>query len=141
MDQATHLYPVPAEFAAQARVDARRYAADYARSVSDPPGFWGEVGRRVDWIRPYTQVKDVSYRLEDFHIRWYEDGTLNVAHNCLDRHLSKHGDRVAIIWEGDRPGESRQITYRELHADVCRFGNVLRELGVRKGIASQSICR
>jgi acetyl-CoA synthetase len=133
MDQATHLYPVPAEFAARARVDARRYAADYARSISDPQGFWGEVGRRVDWIRPYTKVKDVSYRVEDFHIRWYEDGTLNVAHNCLDRHLSKHGDRVAIIWEGDRPGESRQVTYRELHADVCRFGNVLRELGVRKG--------
>jgi acetyl-CoA synthetase len=133
MDQATHLYRVPAEFSARARVDARRYAADYARSVSDPPGFWGEVGRRVDWIRPYTKVKDVSYRLEDFHIRWYEDGTLNVAHNCLDRHLSQHGDRVAIIWEGDRPGESRKVTYRELHADVCRFGNVLRELGVRKG--------
>jgi acetyl-CoA synthetase len=133
MDQATHLYPVPAEFAARARVDASRYAADYARSISDPQGFWGEVGRRVDWSRPYTKVKDVSYRLEDFHIRWYEDGTLNVAHNCLDRHLSKHGDRVAIIWEGDRPGESRQVTYRELHADVCRFGNVLRELGVRKG--------
>ncbi|HEY4974282.1 MAG TPA: acetate--CoA ligase [Steroidobacteraceae bacterium] len=133
MDQATHLYPVPADFAARARVNAQRYAADYARSVSDPQAFWGEVGRRVDWIRPYTKVKDVSYRLEDFHIRWYEDGVLNVAHNCLDRHLSERGDRVAIIWEGDRPGESRQITYRELHADVCRFGNVLRELGVRKG--------
>ena len=133
MDDATHVYPVPAEFAARARVDARRYAADYARSVSDPQGYWGDVGRRLDWIRPYTKVKDVSYRLEDFHIRWYEDGTLNVAHNCLDRHLTDRGDRVAIIWEGDRPGESRTITYRELHADVCRFGNVLRNLGVRKG--------
>jgi acetyl-CoA synthetase len=133
MNQATHLYPVPAAFAAKARIDARRYAADYARSVSDPEGFWGDVGRRLDWIRPYTRVKDVSYRLEDFHIRWYQDGTLNVAQNCLDRHLTERGDRVAIIWEGDRPGESRKITYRELHADVCRFGNVLRELGVRKG--------
>jgi acetyl-CoA synthetase len=133
MDQATDLYPVPAEFAALARVDAARYAADYARSVSDPDAFWGEVGRRIEWIRPYTRVRDVSYRLEDFHIRWYQDGTLNVAHNCLDRHLAERGDRVAIVWEGDRPGESRHITYRELHAEVCRFGNVLRELGVRRG--------
>ena len=133
MDHATRVYQVPAEFAARARIDARRYAADYARSVRDPQAFWGEVGRRLDWIRPYTRVKDVSFRLEDFHIRWYQDGTLNVAHNCLDRHLAERGDRVAIIWEGDRPGESRTITYRELHADVCRFANVLRELGVRKG--------
>jgi acetyl-CoA synthetase len=133
MEHATHLYQVPAEFAARARVDAQRYAAEYARSVSEPEAFWGDVGRRLDWIRPYAKVKDVSYRLDDFHIRWYEDGSLNVAHNCLDRHLSARGDRVAIIWEGDRPGESRRITYRELHADVCRFGNVLRDLGVRKG--------
>jgi len=133
MDHATRLYQVPAEFAARARVDAKRYAADYARSVSDPQAFWGDVGHRLDWIRPYTKVKDVSFGLQDFHIRWYEDGTLNVAHNCLDRHLAERGDRVAIIWEGDRPGESRKITYRELHADVCRFANVLRELEVRRG--------
>ena len=133
MDHATRLYQVPAEFAARARVDAKRYAAEYARSVSDPQAFWGDVGHRLDWIRPYTKVKDVSFGLQDFHIRWYEDGTLNVAHNCLDRHLAERGDRVAIIWEGDRPGESRKITYRELHADVCRFANVLRELGVRRG--------
>jgi acetyl-CoA synthetase len=133
MEHATQLYQVPAEFAARARVDARRYAAEYARSVREPEAFWGEIGRRLDWIRPYTKVKDVSYRLDDFHIRWYEDGTLNVAHNCLDRHLGKRGDRVAIIWQGDQPGETRQVTYRELYADVCRFGNVLRDLGVRKG--------
>jgi acetyl-CoA synthetase len=133
MEHATQLYQVPAEFAARARVDARRYAAEYARSVREPEAFWGEVGRRLDWIRPYTRVKDVSYQLEDFHIRWYEDGTLNVAHNCLDRHLSERGDQVAIIWQGDQPGETRQFTYRELHADVCRFSNVLRDLGVRKG--------
>ena len=133
MNQATHLYEVPAAYAARARIDAGRYAADYARSVQDPESFWGDIGRRFEWIRPYTKVKDVSYRFEDFHIRWYEDGTLNVAQNCLDRHLTERADRVAIIWEGDRPGESRKITYRELHADVCRFGNVLRDLGVRKG--------
>jgi acetyl-CoA synthetase len=133
MDHSSNIYPVPAEFAARAHVDAARYAADYARSVDDPAAFWGEIGRCLDWIRPYSKVKDVSYRLEDFHIRWYEDGTLNVAYNCLDRHLAGRADRVAILWEGDRPGESRSITYRELHADVCRFGNVLRDLGVRKG--------
>jgi acetyl-CoA synthetase len=133
MDHSTNIYPVPPQFAARAHVDAVRYAADYARSVSDPEAFWGEIGRRLDWIRPYSKVKDVSYRLEDFHIRWYEDGTLNVAYNCLDRHLAGRADRVAILWEGDRPGESRSVTYRELHADVCRFGNVLRDLGVRKG--------
>jgi acetyl-CoA synthetase len=133
MDHATHWYDVPAEFAARASIDAARYAADYARSIGDPQGFWGDVGRRLDWIRPYTQVKDVSYRLEDFHIRWYEDGALNVSQNCLDRHLTERGDRVAILWEGDAPGESRKITYRELHADVCRFANVLRGLGVRRG--------
>jgi acetyl-CoA synthetase len=133
MDHATHWYDVPAAFAARASIDAARYAADYARSISDPQGFWGDVGRRLDWIRPYTKVKDVSYRLEDFHIRWYEDGALNVSQNCLDRHLTGRGDRVAILWEGDAPGESRKITYRELHADVCRFANVLRGLGVRKG--------
>ena len=108
MDQATELYPVPADFAAHARVNAERYAADYARSVSDPEGFWGEVGRRIDWIRPYTRVRDVSYRLEDFHIRWYEDGTLNVAYNCLDRHLRERGRLpidVAVGWLLEATGE------------------------------------
>jgi acetyl-CoA synthetase len=133
MNHTVHLYEVPAGFAAAARIDAARYASDYARSVNEPEAFWGEVGKRLDWIRPYTKVKDVSYEVEDFHIRWYQDGTLNVAHNCLDRHLQERGDRVAILWEGDEPGQSRKITYRELHADVCRFANVLKDLGVRKG--------
>jgi acetyl-CoA synthetase len=129
----SHLYEVPAEFARRARVDARRYAADYARSVSDPDGFWGEIGRRIDWIRPYTQVRDVSFRFEDFRIRWYADGTLNVAANCLDRHLAKRGDQTAIRWEGDDAKDQRTITYRELHAEVCRFANALKGLGVTKG--------
>jgi acetyl-CoA synthetase len=130
---ANHLYKVPAEAPARPHIDAKRYRADYERSIRDPQGFWADVGRRIDWLRPYTRVKDVSYQLDDFHIRWYEDGTLNVAQNCLDRHLAANGDRIAILWEGDHPGESRQISYRELHAEVCRFGNVLRSLGVRKG--------
>jgi acetyl-CoA synthetase len=118
MDHATHLYPVPPGFAARARVDARRFAAEYPRSVSEPEAFWGEVGRRLDWIRPYSKVKDVSYRLDDFHIRWYEDGTLNVAHNCLDRHLTERGDEVAIIWQGDQPhylsrAAGRRLPFRQ----------------------------
>ena len=126
-------YEVPAGFARGANVDAARYQRDYARSVDDPAAFWGEVGRRVDWIKPYTQVRDVSYDLSYFHIRWYGDGELNVAANCLDRHLARRGEQTAILWEGDDPKESRRISYRELHADVCRFANVLKGLGVVKG--------
>jgi acetyl-CoA synthetase len=133
MSQTGHVYEVPAAVAAGARVDAKRYAADYARSISDPDGFWGEIGRRLDWFTPFTRVKNVSFRPEDFHIRWFEDGTLNVAHNCLDRHLKTRGDRTAIIWEGDEPGQSRRISFRELHAQVCRFANVLKGQGVGKG--------
>ncbi|MFI4896036.1 MAG: acetate--CoA ligase [Steroidobacterales bacterium] len=129
----THLYDVPAGFGAQSRFDAKRYTEGYARSIENPEAFWGEVGQRLDWIRPYSRVKNVSFRVEDFRIRWFEDGTLNVAHNCLDRHLQERGERTAIIWEGDQPGQSRRISYRELHTEVCRFANVLKDLGVRKG--------
>jgi len=127
------IYEVPAGFARTARVDAKRYAADYARSINDPNGFWGEIGRRIDWLKPYTQVRDVSFRLEDFRIRWYADGVLNVSANCLDRHLARRGDQTAILWEGDNPKDSRRVSYRELHADVCRFANALKSLGVTKG--------
>jgi len=133
MSQTTHRYEIPADFAASARVDAKGYASDYARSVKDPEGFWGQVGKRLDWIRPYTRVKDVSYQLDDFHIRWYADGTLNAAYNCLDRHLAQRGEQTAILWEGDQPGESRRVSYRELYTQVCKFANVLKGLGVQKG--------
>jgi acetyl-CoA synthetase len=129
----SNVYEVPAEFARSARVDATRYHADYARSVADPVAFWAEIGRGIDWIRPFTEVKDVSYSVSDFRIRWYADGSLNVAANCLDRHLASRGEQTAILWEGDDPTESRRITYRELHRDVCRFANVLASLGVTKG--------
>jgi len=127
------IYEVPSAFAKHATVNAARYASDYARSVQDPDGFWGDIGRRIDWMKPFTKVKDTSYRLDDFHIRWYADGALNVSANCLDRHLATRGDQVAILWEGDDPAESRRVTYRELHAEVCRFANVLKGLGVAKG--------
>ena len=127
------LYPVPAGVAAAAHVDRATYDEMYRRSVEDPEGFWGEHGKRIDWFKPYTKVKDVSYAKEDLHIRWFEDGTTNAAHNCLDRHLADRGDQTAIIWEGDDPADSKHITYRELHGEVCKFANVLKAQGVKKG--------
>ncbi|HVJ61583.1 MAG TPA: AMP-binding protein, partial [Tahibacter sp.] len=127
------IYPVEPAFAAKARVTAEQYESLYAESVSDPEGFWRRIGGRVDWITPFSQVKDVSFDADDLHIRWYHDGVLNVSANCLDRHLTQRGDKTAIIFEGDDPNDSRRITYRELHADVCRAANLLRNLGVAKG--------
>ncbi len=127
------LYPVNPSFAAAARLRHDDYTRLYAESVSDPEGFWGRIGQRLDWIKPPTKVKDVSFDPKDLHIRWYEDGELNVAANCLDRQLEKRGDKVAIIFEGDDPNSSRKITYRELHTEVCKFANTLKHLGVAKG--------
>ncbi|MFC4819926.1 acetate--CoA ligase [Dokdonella ginsengisoli] len=127
------LHPVSPEFAARARVDKAAYERDYAESVRDPEGFWRRIGQRLDWTRPYTKVKDVSFDVDDFRIRWYEDGQLNLAANCLDRHLAARGDKTAIVWEGDDPNESRRISYRELHAEVCKAANLLTNLGVKKG--------
>ncbi|HEV2621545.1 MAG TPA: acetate--CoA ligase [Frateuria sp.] len=127
------LHPVDPAFAAKARIDKDAYTRMYADSVRDPEGFWGKVAQRLDWIRAPTRIKDVSFDPKDLHIRWYDDGQLNVAANCLDRHLAERGDKTAIIFEGDDPGESRRISYRELHAEVCKFANTLKHLGVAKG--------
>ncbi len=127
------LYEVPAEFAARARIRRADYDRMYQESVRDPEEFWGRMGQRIDWMRPYTRVKDVSFAAADFHIRWYEDGQLNVAANCLDRHLATRGDKTAIVWEGDNPNEATHITYRELYHRVCRTANALKALGVQKG--------
>ena len=127
------LFPVSEETRAASRIDNDTYLAWYERSIADPEGFWAEHGRRIDWFRPYSKVKDISYAKEDVHIRWFHDGTLNASYNCLDRHLASRGDQTAIIWEGDAPSVDRAISYRELHAEVCRFANVLKGLGVRKG--------
>ena len=129
----TRLFPVPAGLDRTAHCDEARYRAWYARSIEDPEGFWGEHGRRIDWTRPYTKVKDVSYAADDLHIRWFEDGTLNACVNCVDRHLAAHGARTALVWEGDDPAEESTLTYRALHAAVCRFANALRALGAKKG--------
>ncbi len=127
------LYPVDPAFAAAARLRHDDYTRLYAESVGDPEGFWGRISQRLDWIKPPTKIKDVSFDPKDLHIRWYEDGQLNVSANCLDRQLAKRGDKVAIIFEGDDPNDSRRITYRELHTEVCKFANTLKNLGVVKG--------
>jgi acetyl-CoA synthetase len=129
------LYPVSKEWAKRAHVDDASYQAMYAASVNDPEAFWREHGQRIDWFKPYTKVKNTSYKPGKVKIAWFEDGITNVAYNCIDRHLAKRADQVAIIWEGDDPGVSRKITYRELHGEVCRFANVLKLHGVKKGDA------
>ncbi|HVH36977.1 MAG TPA: acetate--CoA ligase [Sphingomicrobium sp.] len=128
------VYPVAAEWAAKAIVDAERYRQMVDRVEMDPDGFWREQAARIDWIKPFKTVKDVSFREEDFGIRWFADGTLNLSANCLDRHLPAHADDIAIIFEPDDPNDVvRRITYAELHRDVCRFANALKAQGARKG--------
>ncbi len=129
----TKTYPVTDAWAKRAFVDNSEYERMYAASISDPDAFWGEQGKRLDWFTPYTQVSDCSFDTNNLHVRWYADGTLNVSHNCIDRHLETRGDQTAIIWEGDDPEVSTHITYRELHEHVCRFANVLKSRGVGKG--------
>ncbi|TPW03734.1 MAG: acetyl-CoA synthetase [Alphaproteobacteria bacterium] len=127
------VFPVPEEWAQRAYADEATYEAMHAAACADPDRFWGEQAKRIDWMTPYTTVKDVSFNEEDFRIRWFGDGVLNVAYNCIDRHLATRADQTAIIWEGDEPADSRTITYRELHEEVCRFANVLKAHGVQKG--------
>jgi acetyl-CoA synthetase len=127
------LYDVPADFAARARYRKDDYEKLYAESVADPEAFWARMGQRLDWAQPYTKVKDVSFDARDFRIRWFHDGKLNVAWNCLDRHLATRADKVAFVHEGDDPNESAKITYRELHRRVCKLANALKSLGVGKG--------
>ena len=127
------IHPVDPAFAARAHIRKDDYQRMYARSVEDPEGFWKDMSGRIDWVTPPTTIKNVSYDPKNLYIKWYEDGTLNVAANCLDRHLEKRGDKTAIIFEGDDPNESRSLTYRELHAEVCKFANTLKNLGVAKG--------
>ena len=127
------IYPVPEEAEARASVTAEDYRELYRQSVNDNEGFWAEQGRRLDWIKPYRQVKDVSFASKDLRIRWYSDGELNVCANCVDRHLAEHGDATALLWVGDEPGQSRSISYRQLHAEVCRFANALLAIGVARG--------
>jgi acetyl-CoA synthetase len=128
-----HVHPVPDEWARKAYVDNAKYLEMYEASINDPDTFWGEHGKRIDWITPYSKVKNTSFDYDNLAIKWYEDGTLNVCVNCVDRHLETRGDQVAIIWEGDDPNDDAHITYNELHKHVCKFANVLKAQGARKG--------
>ncbi|MFN3144729.1 MAG: acetate--CoA ligase [Paracoccaceae bacterium] len=133
-DDAAPIYPPSDDFVKSAHVDAAGYEAMYAASIDDPEAFWAEHGKRVDWIKPFTRVKDVNFDYGNVSIKWFEDGTLNVAANCVDRHLATRGDQTAIIWEPDNPDDAAMhITYRELHRSVCKMANILEDLGVRKG--------
>ncbi|MEO6155946.1 MAG: AMP-binding protein, partial [Thermomonas sp.] len=128
------LYPVPADFAAHARINRDDYQRLYAQSLHDPDAFWMDTAKRLDWMQAPTQVKDVSFEVDDFRIRWFADGQLNASVECLDRHLDTRGDKTALIFEPDDPnGTSQRISYRELHARVCKLANALRNLGVAKG--------
>ena len=127
------IFDVPADISANALVDDAKYQQMYAASIDDPEQFWGDHGKRLDWMRPYSKVKNTHYGKDEVSIKWYEDGTLNASVNCIDRHLQKRGDQVAIIWEGDEPNDDAKITYRQLHEEVCRFANVLKARHVKKG--------
>jgi acetyl-CoA synthetase len=127
------VFQVPAEWRARAKVNAEGYEAMHAQALRDPDAFWGAHGKRLDWMRPYTTVKQTSFNEADFGISWYSDGVLNVSVNCIDRHLPARASETAIIWEGDDPAESRRISYTELHAGVCRMANVMKAHCVRKG--------
>lgn len=127
------MYAVSAEWSKRAWVDDAHYKTMYQQSVTDPNAFWAEHGKRIDWSKPFTKVKNVSYAPGQVSIKWFEDGETNVSVNCVDRHLAKRGNQTAIIWEGDDPNESKHITYNELHAEVSKFANVLKAHGVKKG--------
>ena len=126
-------FPVPAEWAQRAQIDREKYQRMYQASIDDPEGFWREMGKRIDWIKPYTKIKNTLFSAQDVSIKWFEDGTLNACVNCVDRHLAHHGDKVAIIWEGDDPARDQTITYRQLHQEVCRFANVLKAQNIKRG--------
>ncbi len=129
----THVYPVTDAAKAHALIDKDQYLAMYKQSIDNPEAFWAEHGKRVDWIKPYTKVKNTTFELPEVSIKWFEDGSLNVAANCIDRHLATRGDQVAIIWEGDDPADDAKITYRQLHGHVCRLANAMKSHGVKKG--------
>src|SRR6201994_1661989 len=127
------VYEVTADWAKRAFIDNGKYRAMYERSLAEPESFWAEEAKRIHWYRHFTKVKNTSFAPDHVSIKWFEDGTTNAAYNCIDRHLADRGDQVAIIWEGDDPKDDSTLTYRELHAQVCRFANVLKARGVKKG--------
>ena len=128
-----NIYPVSPELAANSLLTNDQYLSEYKASIEDPEAFWGEKGKILDWIKPYTKVKNSSYAPGNVNIKWFEDGELNVSVNCIDRHLASKGNQVALLWEGDSPDQDAKITYQELYTQVCQFANALKELGIKKG--------
>ena len=131
--KSNNIYKPNSDIVKNSHVDSLKYEKMYKESITNPDKFWGIHGKRIDWIKPYTKISNVSYNKEDLHINWYEDGTLNASANCLDRHLKSKGENTAIIWEGDEPNQSKHITYNALYEDVCKFSNVLKKVGAKKG--------
>ncbi|MFA9203567.1 MAG: acetyl-coenzyme A synthetase N-terminal domain-containing protein, partial [Flavobacteriales bacterium] len=128
-----HRFTPSPEFAAQANLTAAQYQDNYQHSIQQNAQYWRDQASTIDWIKPFDTVRDVSFAADDFRIKWFEEGQLNVSANCLDRHLLTHPDKPALIWEGDHPAEHKIISYRELHDEVCRFSNALKSLGAKKG--------
>ena len=126
-------FPPSNAFAANAHINVSKYTEMYAASIADPDAFWREHGKRVDWIKPFSITKNVNFSHPNVSIKWFEDGVLNVSANCIDRHLETRGEQIAIIWEGDNPNDSKHVTYREMHTQVCKMANVYKNLGVSKG--------
>ncbi len=126
------MYAVSPEWKKRAWLDEAKYKEMYAASVKDPEKFWAEQAKRIHWMKPFTKVKNTSFD-GGVSIKWFEDGKTNISYNCIDRHLEKRGDQVAIIWEGDEPTDDKKITYKQLHAEVCRWANVLKKQGAKKG--------
>ena len=127
------LYKPSNKIVENAHINKLKYEEMYKESISNPIKFWGEHGKRIDWIKNYEKVRDFSYDQKNLYIKWFEDGTLNASYNCIDRHLKNNGNKTAIIWEGDNPDEQKSITYHELYKNVCKFANVLKKLGAKKG--------
>ena len=127
------IFKIKNEWVKEAYVNSEEYEKKYKESINENEFFWDKEGKRIDWIRQYTKIKDVKFSNKDVKIKWFYDGTLNASVNCIDRHLDSNGDKVAIIWEGDDPSISKKITYKELHNNVCRAANGLKKIGVKKG--------
>lgn len=127
------IYPVKSNILEKTLTDEATYKSMYQQSIINPEGFWRDQANRIEWIQPFTQVKQTSFDDHRVDIKWFTDGTLNASYNCLDRHLEERGDQAAIIWEGDNPAESRTITYKQLHAEVCKFANALRGQDIHRG--------
>ena len=135
------VHKVSPQWAQSAHINKEKYQALYQQSIDNPESFWAEQAKRIDWFKPFSKVRDFSYDESDLHIKWFEDGELNICHNCVDRHLPEKANDTAIIWEGDEPTDDKTLTYSELKTAVSRFANVLKGMGVQKAMSSRFTCQ